>query len=793
MRVRQYVVCLLVALLPAAEGLLAPAAGATLLRGGQSIPCGDAAAALAQAAEGDVVLLARGSHRGPLLLAKSHLTLRGDPGARIDASEPAWTPVWRPEPGYGPQAWSSPLPFEPAMLWLDGRGMIDVRESRGGLALHAFGVGRAGRAPLGAIFTWLAKERRVVVSFPGPVRPQERSITAARDGVAAITVRGADGCLVEGLIVTGGREGVTLEATRGSTVRGCLVYACDVGIRLGRGASACRVLGNDVTLHADGLNANCDPSSGLAGDDVWGAHKNYGTYDKTGIAADDAGAGNEIAGNWLYDVWDGIENGNAVGKAGVRAHIEALQRGGTAEANRGLQVHHNRIDLAMDDALSPGNDQMEHRWYSNVVTRARCAVRFKSPDIGPFHFFDNLLLDNSDGLRLYKSTPACAIVVIHNNLVVHPDGVIYHKMESVPWDDPGLLQSMPRGTPGFHLYGNIFVGERQFTWQGQEVPPDFAADRNLFTCARSPLPALQAKDAGSLFSVTPEFADPAAGDWRLKAGSPGLGAGMPFAAFPVPASLPVGWTPPERPDMGLLRIDPGLTPRGPVSGLWQLAAGELGLGERRPEDLVLPAERWLLLGRGAFVVEGAGLAGVDLLRAADRAKGAWKVEAVAADGSVLASVAGGPPGLQTIPLRFTVPAAGRVTIRVEDANESRWRVREAAGLRIGIVGAANLRLAKYDGSPYALLSEQPESGTEIRVALRRDFAEGPCRIGIGHPDGSRGEIVPDVPAALRLAGTCRLDAEFAKRAELDWPAGEVLWLAEQRRVPLRSRWPKPAY
>lgn len=798
MVIRLAVLATAIALLQAGEAhLLAPASSATLQRGNERIACVDARAALAQAVAGDVVLLGPGTHRGPLLIDKAGLTLRGEPGARIDAGSTAWTPVWTPEPACGPDAYASPIPFEPAMLTVDGRGMIDVRESRGGLAVHALGVGRAGRGALGTIFTWQAKTGRVVVSFAGADHPGRHRIVAIPAGTVAVAVRGVDACSVEGLIVTGGHDGVLLEGTRGSTVRGCLVYACDIGIRIGPGSTGCKVLGNDVTLHADGLNSNCDLESGLAGDDVWGAHKNFGTYDKTGIAADNAGAGNEIAGNWLYDVWDGIENGNDVGKSGIRAHVERLQGGAVAEANRDLSVHHNRIDLTMDDALSPGNDQMGHRWYANTVTRARCAVRFKTPDIGPFHFFDNILVDNSDGLRLYKSAPACATVVIHNNLVIHPDGVIYHKMESVAWDDPGLA-AMPRGTPGFHIYSNIFVSERQFTNQGADVPPNFIADRNLFTCARSPMPALQARDRDSLFAVQPQFTDPAAGDWSLRPGSPGAGAGLPFAQFAIPAALPIGWNVPAQPDIGLLHIEPGLTPRGPATALWALAAAELGLGERRVEDAVIAVDRWQLLGQGSFALEGrdgTAISRIDLLRAADRSTGSWKVEALAPDGSPLGQVAGGPPGLQLVSLRLGQPVTGRITLRVQDESVSRWRIAPAAGQRVGIVGAAKLRLAKYDGGAYALEVEQPAGNPGFAVALRRDFAEGVCAAVVIHPDGRREDVpTAGLVATAGLGGIYRVQLSFTKRAELDWPIGQVLWLpAVQEHVALRSRWPKPAF
>ena len=68
--------------------------------------------------------------------------------------------------------------------------------------------------------------------------------------------------------------------------------------------------------------------------------------------------------------------------------------------NRGLKVHHNRLDLTLDDALEPDGEVVDNQWHGNVVTRARCAARLKTLTMGPLYFYNNTLLDSLDGLRL---------------------------------------------------------------------------------------------------------------------------------------------------------------------------------------------------------------------------------------------------------------------------------------------------------------------------------------------------------------------------------------------------------
>lgn len=579
----------------AAVAGLAPAPTVLLQRGGKDQPYADARSAVADARAGDVVLLGPGTHRGPLALTNANVTLRGVPGAVVNANDRHWKPQWSKAPQYGRRAFVSPVSFEPGAVSIDDRIMIDARESRDGMKLHDGGLSGDSRMPVQGVYTYLAKERLLVVSFADDRSPADHRIEASPNGTTAIAVRGADACRVESLIVTGGDTGIAFEHTTNSVAERCLVYSVDTCVRLGPGASLCKVLSCDLTMNPDSLSLDCEQMS--VGKAVWHAHKWVGTYDKRCVLAAQSGTNNEVAFNYLYNMWDGVDIDTGVGKADVEEHYKNTVFKGIARFNRGLKVHHNRLDLAHDDALEPGDELVDNQWYANFVTRARCAVRFKTISLGPFYFYDNVVLDSGNGLRLYKSSPACATVYIFNNVVRHRTGIIYLKMENVCWDDPWLTATLPKGTPGFHIFNNVLVCSTPFASVEGNVAPNFISDYNLYTAAATDAFPQEESDRHSLFGGSPAFVDMTNGNWRLAAGSPGKGAGCAPSAFcPALPSELAGRADAAGLDMGLADLaSDARTPLGPVSGLWELARKSINLGERDGARFSLDPARFVPL------------------------------------------------------------------------------------------------------------------------------------------------------------------------------------------------------
>jgi len=778
---------------------LSPATQVSIQRGQTTLTFPSAVAALEAARSGDVVVLGPGSHPGPLVMHASGVTLRGITGARVDGNSPTWKPQWSGAPEYGPTAYRSPIPFRPVTMSIDQRVMIDATESRGGLSVHTNGAGRNGRQPLGAVFTYLAKDKSVIVSFADDTDPNTHLIEAAKLGDSAIEIDGADDCVVENLVATGGSAGVLLTNTNRSVVRNCLLYSVDAGVRFAKNANACKVLACDITWNEDSLNANCDPETADVGNDVWHAHKKFGTYDKFGISVDTAGDNNEIAGNYIYNVWNGITTDDGVGKEGVEQHYKEQVFKGIATCNRGLKVHHNRLDLTLDDALEPGNELVNNEWYSNVVSRARCATRIKTVSMGPFFYYDNVLLDSLDGLRLYKSVPEQANVYIANNVIRFPVGVIYHAMDTVEWDNAWLKSTIRPGTPNFHIYNNIFLCDQAFANHGASRPvtPNFKGDHNLYTCSPEPMTRGQGIDADSLFNVTPGFIDAASGNFQLSPASAGKHAGINLG------TLNLGVTLPQRlaegasgsPDVGLLPSDGQKAPTGPVTQLWSLAQKQLNLGPRDVRGYAIKAQRWIAGPTVEFVVlnPSAGKpVTLRLTRTNPYDKGSFKLVVKDDAGRELASKQGKGNASPGFALQVPATDAKRLTIAIKDVESAGWQIASDSG-RAGVAVQGKVGLRKFDGVPANFILPVGAGDRPFTISLSSKYSG--ATLTVVQPDGTKQSGAKVRVDPHGVSGDYRVLADFNKDAaiEIDGAADVLIDDSSTQTVALRPLWDMPKF
>ena len=762
--------------------------------------------ALAAAKPGDTVTLDAGVHRGPLTVAVDRLTLRGEPGAVVGGNDPAWRPHWRPEPDIARYAYSSPVPFEPGAMSVDGRSMIRLKLGRGGEVVHRDGVGRAGRNALGACFSYDAANRRVIVSFADDRDPATLAIEAAPESSAAIAIRGADGVVLENLIITGGVDGVLLTDTADSVVRHCLIYAADAGVHFYRNAVRCKALYNDITWNPDALSIDIERDSGLAADDVWMAHKRFGTYDKWGVRVDQAGADNEVAYNYIYNVFNGVQNENGVGAGEVQQHFTDYIFKGKAPYNQRLNVHNNRVDLALDDALEPGNELVGSQWHANVVTRSRCAARLKTVTMGPFYFYDNVLVDCFDGLRLYKSTPASAKVYIYNNFVRHPTAIIYHAMDSVMWGDAWLGKQISRGTPGFRVFNNVFETDDYFANHGGHVRPNFKSDFNVFTANPEPSLILRGFDAHSVYHLPREavhFRGPAV---QLDTAAIAGRASVDLASLDAPSNLP-GWSTPDRTLPGPNPAALAQTPGGPVSGLWALASKRVDLGERDPSKRHLTPMRWLQGGDLKLLLldlKPGEPIDVELTGSSLADSAEFLVRLRDADGEVVREMTQHAAGDRAdVTLNALVPAGDRMTIEIISKGEPQWlakitRGAGSVGFDAAFTDSDIPALRKYDGGTYAVLYRiTPENAAaESFTVNARQRNSGAFAVAITRPDGATAPLPADGVVPIRgQAGDYRIDVTFTKKADLGvaGPSTLVRFADDQQTPALRPMWGKPAF
>lgn len=753
--------------------LLDGATEVKVVRDGQTFGSPSAMAALKHAQRGDIIKLGAGTHQGPLILDTPNITLCGKVGTlvRVNGNDATWQPSWQRALEYGSFAWRSEIPFEPVTMSIDQRAMIHATESRGGLSVHAQGAGRGGRTPLRGVFTYLASQKQVVVSFASDLQPSEHDIEAARKGSNAIVVQ-ADNCTVRNLIATGGDAAILLTHTSESVVDHCLVYAANAGIRVGQNATRCKVSHCDITWNQDAVSLDCDRETGLAGDDVWITHKRFGTYDKWGIEIDRAGPDNEVCYNYVYDVWNGIQNSNGVSKDATAAHYRDHVFKGISTHNVGLKVHHNRVDLTMDDALEPGNELVDNHWYSNVVTRARCAARFKTIEMGPFYFYDNTLLQCGDGLRLYKTAPKQATVFIFNNVVEHPNGIIYHKVDDVAWGDAWLRKNLKRGTPGFALFNNLFICEQPFANQaGSTVTPNFKSDFNLYTASHDPAMILRGFDKHSLFNAHPQFVDPSQGNYALSKNSVGQQRGINIASqIPHAVNLPISNT--LQPSMGRLNIDADQTPRGPVSGLWYIAQNPLNLGERDITYYRQEPMRWVSTKQQSYRItehtDDKPIV-VKLVSAQRSRKTKYTVRLTDAKGKELDRQQGPTAtGKAQITLKISANAHLPATLELHDGAILDWRVvitSNNASLEIDASKLLNLR--KYDGGSYRFIYRvTPENTSPFAIHFAKRYNDK-CAIRMTNPQAQTSLITSgQVIHPQGQVGLYQFDFNFTKKADI---------------------------
>lgn len=759
--------------------------------------------ALARATPGSTILIDGGTHRGPFVIDKDNLTLRGKNGAVITASQ-EWTPQWRPEPEYG-FAFSSPIPFEPKVMHCDGRFMINVTRKRAGNGLkkiHRDGVGRSGRNVLRGVFTYLPEEKRVLVSFHEKTDIGRLNIEASCPA-PAITLSGKNTTL-ENLIVFGGDANVCFRDATHCTVRKCLLIGGNDNVLFSKNANYCKVENCDITLNPAGMTLNAMAGSSKPAWDVWVAHKHFGTYDKTGVMFIGSGTGNEVCGNYLYNVWNGVTSGADAGPEEIVSYYQEYVFPQKAVYNIGQKVHHNRIDLCMDDALEPGGDLHEAQWYSNMVTRAMCGTRIKGVGVGPFFYFDNVMRYCNDGVRFYKTTAPQSLAFVYHNYIEHPYAICYHSINQVAWNSRELEKLLPvKGSPGYHAFNNVFVASEMLKPLPEGFIPNHKGDGNFYTCPR---PAILPEkiDPNSRFSGKFEPVDAAGGDFRCKPGTEF--AGVDLSKYQLPFADLGGRTP----TAGLLGIEPEKTPHGPVSGLWDSAARRFNLGEIPANEFSLTSHRYLVAEKLEYKLKFEQPAPekvtVKFMRGPEgRESSSYAVKITDDSGRLLAEKQESGSNA-VLEFGLTVPARGGVNITVtEPERAARWMVRPedgTPGVKLIYLlrgnpdpNAPGVRMIKYDSGPY-IWEYAADAASPRRIFLRTASGySGDFQSVVVRPDGVELPLSSSGYINIAMPGVWQIRTMFTKKAWLYGPPSGCTELILPENQPSGSfdLWPRPVY
>lgn len=450
-------------------------------------------AALASAAEGDILLLKPGIYREALVVDK-RITLKGEPGAVLNGTMPLQAD-WQPAGEELPGVLTTPLPSQPAGLLLDGKFIAELRFDRAQKSgdwhwktLLKKGPPLSGFNEIKALWIWHPKEKRAYLRLPDGTSPAVARLTMVAQDKPLITVKGAAGVVIDGLELIGGATGIGIgEGADRTVVKGCHIRSYeDTGIVISGAAGQCIVENCEITR---GSLEEWAPSMehNRGNYEIWRIHKDVGKYDRVGINLVRAGVGNRILNNRLDRVFDGI----CLGDYKAESLDDPLP---DATHGQGTLIAGNVIENTRDSGIELGVGCVEVEVKDNTLRRTHGGFRFKAPRIGPVFIHHNRLIDGSPFNFWFSmdSSPA--------------EGYIYHN--TIVGRKPALALHVEKGkrdfsVPKWHFLNNLFATKEGYLDEPDKGnTADFTSAYNV--CLRkdaSPWPGDAAKDKGSRYGV----------------------------------------------------------------------------------------------------------------------------------------------------------------------------------------------------------------------------------------------------------------------------------------------------
>lgn len=450
-------------------------------------------AALAAAADGDVLVLKPGTYRETLVINK-RITLKGEPGAVLDGTAPLLA-GWQPAGAELPGVLTTALPTQPAGLLLDGKFIAELRFDRAQKSgdwhwktLLQKGPPLSGFNEIKALWIWHPAEKRAYLRLPDGTSPATASLSLVPQDKPLLAVKGAAGVVIENLELVGGATAISIgEGADRTVVKGCHIRSYeDTGIGLSGGAGQCLVENCEITR---GALEDWAPSMehNRANYEIWRIHKDVGKYDRVGINLIRAGMGNRILNNRLDRVFDGI----CIGDYKAESLDDPLP---DATHGQGTLIAGNMIENTRDSGIELGVGCVEVEVKDNTLRRTHGGFRFKAPRIGPVFIHHNRLIDGAPFNFWFSmdSSPA--------------EGYIYHN--TVVGRKPALALHVEKGKRGFsvpqwHLLNNLFATKEGYLDKPDKGnTADFTSAHNV--CLRkdaSPWPGDATRDKGSRYGV----------------------------------------------------------------------------------------------------------------------------------------------------------------------------------------------------------------------------------------------------------------------------------------------------
>jgi hypothetical protein len=337
-----------------------------------------------------------------------------------------------------------------------------------------------------------------------------------------VTFKGATGASISGVTVAHGFDGI--QFGNGST--GCVVSNCVVGpwdkngISFTSGARGCVAERNEIFRGAYEDWAPRDNSRERY--EIWQVHKRAGFYDRIGVSLVQAGAGNRVHANHIFETFDGIILGDSRVE---KLDIPLID----PDHGRDTEISENIIERTRDSGIELGVGCINVRVHHNVLRETHGGLRFKLPRIGPVFIYRNVLIDGAPFNIWYSMDDSPAEGYVYHNTIIGGGyaAVAYSSFEV----------NHNIGAPKWHYLNNLVIAKKGF-FQGARVkaPVNFTADYNVVVGGNRPYPNDPAKDSHSRYvdsvPMVPGFPP------RPQPASPAIDAGLDLSTYFHGKALP---------------------------------------------------------------------------------------------------------------------------------------------------------------------------------------------------------------------------------------------------------------
>jgi len=509
-------------------------------------------AALEAAKPGETIRLQKGLYPEYLTITKP-VTLIGEKGAVIDVSKPINLP-WTPANDIGPGVYRAQVSERPAALFIDGKTLAQIDPTRDETTdqkgrfywktIMTKGMHLSGYKLIRGVYMYQEAEKAILLHLADDERPEAHVWTAVTTKQAAVRFMNANNAHVRGLEIRHGFTGVFF----GQNSNKCSLEKCTIcpwdedGVDVKEGASNCRIESCDISRGSleDWTKFEHEPYTY----ETWEVHKTAGFYDRVGIYLLGAGVGTRIHGNYIHEVFDGVDLTDANSETPEGWYLPGWTE--NPDANRDTEIWENGLINCRDSGMEFCGPSINIRVHHNLLKHTVGGLRYKVPRYGPLFLYYNTLIDGTPfNFFISMDDSACEAYIYHNTVVGGDEAVFYPE-----WETPRFI-----GCQNFHFINNVFVAPRygylHGDYFGKPDRPRFTTDYNVVVGDNRPYPGDKYRDQHSKYVDSAKLAPGL--EPKPLPGSPAIEAGLDLSTYlhgyPLPG-CPPGYFKGKAPNIG---------------------------------------------------------------------------------------------------------------------------------------------------------------------------------------------------------------------------------------------------